>query len=307
MITYKEWMSYTSQSGRRSPKLKVLDAALQEHETRPTSQNWLDLCTALSEWADFKGLGSDGRIRTNRSVGTVNRLINDVFQEVDRVYGPWLLHDMQIAQQLCDPFLKKRVVGQGLSNSDEDREKYKVGAGQSAVAMIAAIADTPRGGEEGRFGLNLKPSEIAKRGGATAMYDNLDFWYRKGERESGGAVNSGLWCDASAALIVYELARNPSFKSRLDVVSQGDPKHFGHWYVVANRRFNDPLQYPNYFGESDGRFNFTIDIWGAINDPTHKSSVIYPARPIYNCSHGTAAAYDHNNIQIRCTIDRKLM
>lgn len=312
MMTYEQWMRYTSQSGqRRSPKLKALDSAFENFEKNPTGPYFGPLSQALSEWAVFKGLAPDGTIRTGRSSGTVNQLINEVFRLAGGVFGPWLERDMALAQQVCDPFLTERVIGQGLSNSDEDRAKYKAGSGQSAVAMIGEAAKAPREAQKTRFAEhNIKPSAaLAARGGGAPipMYDSLDFWYKKGEREAAGAVNSGLWCDASAALIVYQLARNPAFKSRLDVVSQGDPKHFGHWYVVANRSQQDLLLFGYQFGANDqDELNFTIDIWGAIAG-NYESSVIHPAQAIYDCDHRTGAGYDNNDIEVRCTIPRKLM
>ncbi len=76
--------------------------------------------------------------------------------------------------------------------------------------------------------------------------------------------------------------------------------------MVAND--NDLLEFEHFFGEANGRFNFTIDIWGALNGRNDRdSSVIFPGQAIYNCEHGTGEAYDNNNIAVRCTAARKLL
>ena len=298
MITYREWFRGTDKIGwARTPELQAVDRAVQTYERSPSQDELEDLCIALSKWAMLKGLGPDAKIRTNRNQAVVCRLINETTQMYGRTYGPWFAHDLLLARRLCDAFLSKRVIGQDLSGSDADVAKYKAGSGQSHVAVIGELAKA-RENENA----NLKPSAL--RGGGANTHGSLDFWYKKGEREAAAPDGSGLWCDASAALICYLLARNPNFKSRLDVVSQGDPTQFGHWYVVANRVGGDLLTFGSLFGPNNGKDNFTIDIWGAIRGE-EETSVIRPACAIYDCDHETGAVYDHNDIAVRCVVPRK--
>jgi hypothetical protein len=290
MITYKDWMSGTRWPLKRTDELKALDSALQNFEKTPSGETFDRLVGTMDKWARKKGLLPNGKIKTERNEATVSRLVNDVFQVNQGLGGIWLKRDIQVARKLCDPFLETRVIGQQLGYSKEDMEKYKKGAGQSASALFGEIQKLRKKDDE-----NIKPSAAMQ----VKPYGSPGFWLRKGEAESKAAENGGLWCDASAALIVYLLGQNPDFKSSLHIVSQGDPKHHGHWYVVANRSDNEFLQYGYYFGPADGVFNFTIDIWGAIAGEK-SSSVIHPAQAIYDCEHGTGEVYDHNDIKVQC-------
>jgi hypothetical protein len=295
MITHKDWMSGTRWPLKRTAELKALDTALENYGKNPSGQNLGLLGQALSIWAEKKGLRRNGKINTERNEQIVTRLVNDVLQANDGLYGVWLSRDMELARELCDPYLTTRVIGQGLGDSEEDKEKYKKGSGQSAGALFGEIQKLRKDDNA-----NIKPSAAMQ----VKPYASQDFWLRKGEAESKAAPNGGLWCDASAALIVYLLAKNPSFKSSLHIVSQGDPKHHGHWYVVANRSDNELLKYGYYFGPSNGQCNFTIDIWGAIR-AEEESSVVFPAQAIYDCQHGTGEAYDHNDIKVQCRFPGK--
>ncbi len=288
-------MAGTSWPWKRTDELKALDVALEKFEKRRSHQNLGHLMGALDRWARFKGLLPDGKIKTNRKPQVVSRLVNDVIDANRGLFGVWFDQDMEIARDLCDPYLDKRVIGQGLGDSEDDKEKYKQGAGQSAGALFDEIKKLRTKENE-----NIVPSKAKQAN----VFGSADFWLRKGQAQQNAPDNSGIWCDASAALIVHLLARNPNFKSSLHLVSQGDPKHFGHWYVVANRGDNELLDFEHYFGDANGETNFTIDIWGAIH-AGRDSSIVFPAQAIYDCRHNTREAYDNNDIVVRCKFPAK--
>lgn len=295
MITYNEWMAGTKAPAKRTAELKAVDAALKDFQENRIEPNFTALLNLMAKWTSSKGLTAEGKIKTARNGQVVTRLVNDLLRINCGVFGPWLEQDIQLARKLCDPFITKRVVGQNLGDSEQDKEKYKKGAGQSAGALFGEIQKLRKDDNA-----NIKPSAALK----VNPFGSRDFWLRKGQTESNAVANGGLWCDASAALIAYLLANNANFKSSLHIVSQGDPKHHGHWYIVANRADNEFLEYGYNFGPGDGYYNITIDIWGAIRGK-RKSSVVNPASAIYNCQHGTGEAYDHNNIKVHCQFPPK--
>jgi hypothetical protein len=294
MMTYDEWMEGTKLPAKRTKELKALDTALQTFWKTRSAPEWEAVLRALDGWARKKGLLPNGAIKTQRNEQVVKQFVNEVIQYNEGVYGVWLEHDIKLARTLCDPFIKTRVVGQGLGASESDQEKYKKGSGQSATALFDEIQKLRQGDH------NIKPSAAI----AVNPYASQDFWLKKGAPQQHLGTGSGLWCDASAALIIHLLAQNPNFKSSLHIVSQGDPKHHGHWYVVANRSDNDLLQFKHFFGPARGAFNFTIDIWGAIRGKL-RSAVVHPGRAIYDCRHGTGEVYDHNNIKVQCRFAAK--
>lgn len=301
MISYNDWMSGTRWPLKRTDELKALDTALQNYCKNP--MDLTPLMHALNNWARKKGLFPNGKIKTERNEQVVTRLVNDVLQANTGTFGIWLRQDRETARKLCDPYLTQRVIGQGLGDSAEDREKYRAGAGASAGALFAELQKL-RSGEKSGSGIDKASSIKPSAAKQASPYTSQDFWLRKGEAESNAAPNGGLWCDASAALAVHLLARNQNFKSSLHVASQGDPTKFGHWYVVANRSDNELLEFEHFFGPQDGHYNFTIDIWGAIRGQ-RRSSVIYPGQAIYDCDHHTGAAYDNNTIEVRCKFAAK--
>lgn len=169
--------------------------------------------------------------------------------------------DIALAKRQLDKYVTNRVKGQELANTNKDA--YQKGlAASSHEAMQNGI-------------LKRTTKDVA-------------YWVFKGNNQRKQATGSGLWCDGSAAIIMSELTNQPDFGGTLTVVSQGDPKLHGHWFVIADWD-GTPLAYNKYFNTA----SYTLDIWGAIRGD-YKSAVFDPGQCVYNCG-------DDNSLVVHCT------
>ncbi len=170
-------MSGTRWPLKRSDELKAVDQALQHYEK--TRDDLDAVGNALDDWAQAKGWLANGKIKTERNEQTVSRLINDLMAANEGLFGGWLARDIKLARQLCDPYLKRRVIGQGLVEGDADLEKYKQGSGQSTVALLSEIQKLRKDETS-----NIKPSAAVK----ASPFGSQEFWLQKGKaQESAGA------------------------------------------------------------------------------------------------------------------------
>lgn len=175
------------------------------------------------------------------------------------------LDDIAIARSKCNPYLNKRVVGQYLdTKTTEGLRKYQAGEKLTRVHNL---------------GMSFKGKSNS----------DGEYWKELGKKVATEGDNAGLWCDQSAALIVHLLTNDAKFTSPLEVVSQGDPKVHGHWYVIANRPQtngqDDQLDWSQPFHED----SFVIDIWGALRNKGKDTVSDSPPTAFFDCSaHGPA-------------------
>ena len=178
--------------------------------------------------------------------------------------------DITIAQNLCDPFINQRVYGQGIDTNTDD-----------------GLALYQRGGR-------LSTALILENRSANRTHDQTAYWTHIGNRQINEPPGAGLWCDGSAGIIMSCLAELPDFKSKLEVVRQGDPRRDGHWWVLANRPDNAMLHF-----DSDLHPDcFVVDIWGAIRGGLASSVAHNPPYILYDCG-------DDNSLTIVCTVAAK--
>jgi len=157
------------------------------------------------------------------------------------------------------PTLKKRQVGQHLSNDSNGKKLYQMG-------MATSFNET----------MKCKSLKLNTT--------NLEYWATKGLNQRMQELSSGLWCDGSASIIMSRLTQQPKFTSPLTVVEQGNAKRSGHWWIIANLEKENP-SYKGPFG----RNAFTIDIWGAL-------SLRYTAPPTTPYYNDGAIAIDHEKV-----------
>lgn len=180
------------------------------------------------------------------------------------------LDDIAIAKTACDYFISKRVYGQGIDTATED-----------------GLALYQQGGR-------LSTTLTLQNSSAHRTSDQSTYWKHIGKRQRRESTGAGLWCDGSAGIIISLLAERSDFRSKLEVIKQGDPRLYGHWWVLANRpdgavlTFDTPLH----------RNCFVIDIWGAIRGDLASSVAYNPPSILYDCG-------DDNSLEITCTVAAK--
>ena len=180
------------------------------------------------------------------------------------------LDDIAIAQTLCDYFLDKRVYGQGIDTStDEGALLYQKGAITSRTLALQ--------------------NHVAGRN-----QNQVEYWQHIGQKNRREPAGSGLWCDGSAGMVISLLSTRDDFKSKLEVIKQGNPTLHGHWWVLANRPEHAVLA----FGEQLNEQCFVIDVWGAIRGEKASSVGYNPPVIFYDCG-------EDNSLEIVCTVAAK--
>ena len=106
------------------------------------------------------------------------------------------LDDIAIAQTLCDYFLDKRVYGQGIDTStDEGALLYQKGA--------------------------ITSRTLALQNHVAGRINQVEYWQHIGQKNRREPAGSGLWCDGSAGMVISLLSTRDDFKSKLEVIKQG--------------------------------------------------------------------------------------
>ena len=180
------------------------------------------------------------------------------------------LDDIAIARTLCDYFVGRRVYGQGLDTNTQ-----------------AGLALYQRGGR-------LSTALTLQNAAAQRTVNQQAFWEHIGARQRREPDGSGLWCDGSAGIIISLLGQRSDFKSKLEVIKQGDPTVHGHWWVLANRPNNADLDFDTDLHQD----SFVIDIWGAIRGNLPSSVAYNPSHILYDCG-------QDNSLEIVCTVPAK--
>ncbi|WP_444931387.1 hypothetical protein ACJJIF_06305 [Microbulbifer sp. SSSA002] len=178
--------------------------------------------------------------------------------------------DIAIAKTVCDYFISRRVYGQGIdTTNDAGLDLYQRGGRLSTMLTL-------------------------QNNSAHRTSDQIAYWKHIGDRQQKEPAGSGLWCDGSAGIIISLLSQRSDFKSKLEVIKQGDPTLHGHWWVLANRPDGVVLD----FGADLHNDCFVIDIWGAIRGKLASSVVYNPPAILYDCG-------EDNSLEIVCTVAAK--
>ena len=180
------------------------------------------------------------------------------------------LDDIAIARTVCDYFIGRRVYGQGIDTTTN-----------------AGLALYQRGGR-------LSTTLTLQNNAAHRASNQVGYWEHIGSRQRREPDGSGLWCDGSAGIIISLLAQRSDFKSKLEVIKQGDPTLHGHWWVLANSPNNTVLDFDTALPKD----SFVIDIWGAIRGDLPSSVAYNPSKILYDCG-------EDNTLQVVCTVPAK--
>ncbi len=184
-----------------------------------------------------------------------------------------LAEDRNRVAGLCNTYLR-RSIGQSTQSGAE-----------AGLAGHAAIADLIGGGGDYKAILASARDGNDRRG-------NIDYWTGRGEAEAAKQGSEPIRCDGSASLIAYLLDSVGGSQYPFSIVSQGDPTHHGHWFVVVNNPAGYTPRFPNTFDND----SYVVDIWGAITS-RRRSAVVYPAQCLYTIE---GDDYEDNGIAVVC-------